>query len=54
MLMHDYGEGWEGRGVGFVVLQSATDFKLSPVVFLKIIMFFMSGFLLIYNNVNIC
>ena len=55
--MHDYrgGDGgWLCDDISKEVsLQSATVFKLSPVILLKIICFFIWGFLLIYINVNI-
>ena len=57
MLMHDYGGGGGGWPCDDIrkqfSLQSETVFKLSPVILLKL-MFFISGFSLIYINVNNC
>ena len=58
MLMHDYGGGeggWPCDEISKeVFFQSEVVFKLSSAVLLKFIMFFISGFSLIYINVNNC
>ena len=57
MLMRDYGGGGGGWPCDDIrkqfSLQSETVFKLSLVILLKL-MFFISGFSLIYINVNNC
>ena len=56
MLMHDYGGGGGGLDLRWhkqiSLFTKWNSFQISPVVLLELIMFFISGFSLIYINVK--